>query len=310
MFRCWPYCDLWIPNRSLADRCETFHAAGRIFYCKTPVVGRDIQSRAAHGSSGASKKNGAPPRGAVRAQTRRALQAGSPCIPSYPSAGSAAAGASLEIPKFTRCLPPPEGWRFPPPVPTLAAGGEPAGSEVERGVAGWVWVSVCLSVRALLCLRQPVQRRAPRGRAAAHPSAAHLLPSQPRSAHPGRPSIGPPPPAPSADRGANYQQGANCQQGVRASARPPGCALPAPAGPGCGGAAGAVPAVPAGRLCASGPRLAVPAGPAPSWLPGMNMHGPPSSSSSSCMCVCVCGERGSASSAAPAMSARLRLGPP
>lgn len=248
---------------------------------------------------------------------RTALQAESPCIPSYPSAGSAAAGASLEIPKFARCLPPPEGWRFPPPVPIPAAGGEPAGSEVERGVAGCGCPSVCLCAISFVsgspCSAvHPAggRPRIPAPRIPSPPSPARHTQAGRASARPRRPprqiaglitSRGliasralEPPPAPHAAL-------SRPRPGWAAAGRP---ALPRPSGR-------AVPAVPAGRLCASGPRLAVPAGPAPSWLPGMNMHGPPSSSSSSsCMCVCVCGERGSASSAAPAMSARLRLGPP
>lgn len=206
-----------------------------------------------------------------------------------PPAGSPGLIPALVLPlaiwKFARYLPPAEGWRFPG-----AAGGERAGIAVR---AVCVCVCVCVCAR-LLCLSSPSSAERPAGgRASSPPSAARHTRA---SARPRRPS---------AHRGAHYRRGANRRPGGRAPV--PGRAV-------CGGRprcpGRAVPAVPAGRWCGSGPRLAVPAGPAPSWLPGMNMHGPPSSSSSSCMCVCVCGERGSASSAAPAMSARLRLGPP
>lgn len=207
---------------------------------------------------------------------------------------------------------PRDGGSFLPshPVPSPAAGAEPAGSAVEGCVC------VCLSVCArLLCLRQPVQRRAPCGRPRIP---APRIPSPPGPAPLGTPRQAEHRPAPAgpprqlaglitsrgliASRALKPPRFPSLSPSPRAPAAVGLPALPRPSGR-------AVPAVPAGRLCASGPRLAVPAGPAPSWLPGMNMHSPPSSSSS-CMCVCVCGERGSASSAAPAMSARLRLGPP
>lgn len=174
VLRCWPW-DLWMQNRSPADRCVTCHTAGRVFHCETPAAAQDGQSRARNGSSGASKRGAACTGSKQREARWEQLHKPSRLVLSqrwFCRLQSRSLLGAFLLPR--------DGGS---PLPARPAPREWSG-QVAR-------CRVCVCLCASPLSEQPEQRRAPRGR-------PRILPAQRRSAHP---SLGPPPPALGTSRG-------------------------------------------------------------------------------------------------------------